>query len=246
MTFKTISVIIISLLLAHAPLSPAAKAETTLDSLVALALENNPELAGLKDRHAAANFDAKASGALPDPRVSLEFMGLPRSSLSLGESPMSGIALGISQMIPWPAKLRAMRAMADLETDLKGLQAARQRNRLIREVKETYYEYSALVLTRELLEQNIHLLEAMTGSAQAGYAAGLGTGRDLLAGQIRQTQLENRRRQIDLMLQMSLNRLVQLTGAEIQGDIKLAESLPEIEWAEDSVKATGIRKNPEF
>ena len=83
-------------------ISGAARADqTTLDSLIDLALKNYPDLQAASLSEAGLSYDARAAGALPDPQFTLSLLNLPTSSLALDETPMSGVAVGVSQRLPW-------------------------------------------------------------------------------------------------------------------------------------------------
>ncbi|MDH4158392.1 MAG: TolC family protein, partial [candidate division Zixibacteria bacterium] len=90
-------------------------ASQTLDSLIGVALEANPDIRAAQFDLAAAEYGARTAGSLPDPQLSAGALNLPRTSLSLGETPMSAFSIGLSQAIPWPGKLRARGAIARLQ-----------------------------------------------------------------------------------------------------------------------------------
>ena len=86
-------------------------------------------------------------------------MNLPRSSFALDETPMSGIQLGLTQAIPWPGKLSAMGEKADLQKDFQSQTTFAERNRLIRQVTQSYYNYAYWKKAGDITQENIKLLE---------------------------------------------------------------------------------------
>jgi len=199
----------------------------TLDSLINAALENNPGLIADRYAYQSAEYAAQAAGALPDPTLSFGAVNLPRTSLSLHETPMTGITVGIAQTIPWPGKLSARGKIGELQSEIKSTQVTARENRLIRQVTENYYEYSYRTLELELLDRNLTLIENLISSAETGYANGLGSAQDLLRGQTAYSRLENRKLHAELNRQKALNRLALLTNDSPPISANLQASLPD-------------------
>jgi outer membrane protein TolC len=97
--------------------APGAVGNTTLDSLIGIALQTNPDIQAAGYARDEAEFRSRVSGALPDPKVMLAALNMPRSSLALDETPMSGFQIGIEQTIPWPGKLRSRVRAGESERD---------------------------------------------------------------------------------------------------------------------------------
>ena len=95
--------------------------ELILDSLIAEGLRANPDLKAARFVFQSEKFKAKASGTLPDPTLGLAFSNLPVDSYRLDETPMSGISLGITQMLPFPLKLKAKSDIGHLAATSAGL-----------------------------------------------------------------------------------------------------------------------------
>ena len=133
-------------------------AVSVIDSLIQLALKNNPDIQAAQYNEAAAQYRAEAAGVLPDPKMSIAAINLPRTSLGLDETPMSGIVLGLSQTIPWPSKLSTRGKIADLMTKIKTQDIAARENSIIRMVTEGYYEYSYWSAAENILDQHSCLL----------------------------------------------------------------------------------------
>jgi outer membrane protein TolC len=154
--------------------------QAVLDSLIDLALENNPELAAAAHIRQSTAQTARAAGALPDPALSVGFLNLPASSLALDETPMSGVSLGLSQKIPWPGKLDARTDLADA-LHLQSQAGHRLvRNRIVREVTEAYVDYSFRTRSLPIVSDYLTLLKATREIAEARYATGETPAQDVL------------------------------------------------------------------
>ncbi len=163
-----------------------------LDSLISVALEKNPSVVSAGHRHESVRYAARASGSLPDPQLSVALSNLPKGSLSLSETPMSGIAIGLSQQIPWPGKLGAKSRLAELEADISRLETKSIRDDVVAAITTAYYQYVYRVEEERILVQNVGLVEAMAEVARTNYENGTGTAQDLLRARTTIAKLENR------------------------------------------------------
>jgi outer membrane protein, heavy metal efflux system len=179
----------------------------TLDSLIQVALDRNPDIRAADYSNQAADYTANATGLIPDPMVTVAAMNLPRRSLSLGETPMSGYAVGLTQALPWPGKLRAQKAIATLQSESTNQQLAATRNSIIRTVQHDYYEYSYWTKATDIIDDNIQLMQSLSDIADVVYSNGEGSAQDFLRAQTMLSRLQNRKRQI---VQMSQTALLQL------------------------------------
>ncbi len=179
----------------------------TLDSLILIALENNPEILSSKYSQQSTEFKAKSAGTIPDPKFTIAALNMPRSSLSLDETPMSGIALGLSQTIPWPGGLKAKKAVARLQSDSQKQNLLQKENSTARMVKHFYYNYSFWTKAEQILDRNIELIQFLINIAETKYANGIGTAQDALRAHTAKARLENKKL---FMAQMSQTALLNL------------------------------------
>ncbi len=154
--------------------------QEVLDSLIKTALENHPEISAASYMQESAAASSKAAGALPDPVLSLGILNLPQNSFSLSETPMSGVVLGLSQKIPWPGKLSAQSSLADIQAQKSRQTTESIKNSVIRQVKDTYYEYSYWTKSQSIIEEYLQLLEDTREIAEIRYANGDASAQDFL------------------------------------------------------------------
>ena len=225
---------------------PGLSQELILDSLIAEAIRANPDLRAAEARFHAEKLKAKASGTLPDPVVGLAFSNLPIDSYSLDETPMSGISLGITQMIPFPAKLSRKSGIGHLTATSAGLSQTELKNQLIRRTKSAFYHLSYWDRATKIIEENIALMEGLEQVAEARYTAGEGLASDVLRAQTSVSQLHNRlvsaqkmHRTVQEMLLSLLNRPAH---AELGNPPALPEELPDLTL--DSLLKEAARHNP--
>ena len=147
-------------------------ATAALGTLVAEALQNNPELRAAAKEIEAANQRVRPAGALEDPMLEAGFINLPIQSLRFNREDMTMKMLGLSQKLPYPGKraLREQVAAKDAETLGYGLRETS--NRVVREVKLAYYDLALTDETVRLLQSNRQILEQFLRIAESRYAVG--------------------------------------------------------------------------
>lgn len=168
----------------------AEEAKTvSLESLVAEARANNPELK-------AAEWEWKASGYLtagtriwPDPMFMVKLTN-DGSGFSLGKQPMSVLEFSLSQEIPFPGKLSLNRAVAEQETLARELQYRAVELDVLSRLKSAFYDWWYFARAIESAEK---VKETMTGFRQAAesrYSVGKGAQADVLRAQVEVAKLE--------------------------------------------------------
>ncbi|MDD3732894.1 MAG: TolC family protein [candidate division Zixibacteria bacterium] len=199
----------------------------TLDSLIRVVLDNNPDIKAAGHEYQAARYQVKTAGKLPDPMLGLGAMNLPASSLSFNESPMSELMLEFSQTIPWPGKLRKENQLARFYADQKKIRLSARESNIVRMVTSGYYEYVYWKKVREIIAYNLRLVQSLVEVAGVRYANGLGTGQDYLQAVTALARLENRQLQVERMIYSALLFLNRLAGGRVSVDTALPAMLDE-------------------
>jgi outer membrane protein TolC len=105
---------------------------------------------------------------------------------------MSGISLGITQMVPFPMKLRAKSDIGHLAATSTGLSETELKNELVQKIKSVFYHLSYWNAVIAIIKENIALMEGLEQVAETRYAAGEGLASDVLRAQTSVSQLRNR------------------------------------------------------
>lgn len=198
----------------------------TLDSLISVALEKNPAIQANRSQQSASEYKSKYAGWLPDPKLTMAAMNLPRSSLSFDETPMSGFVVGLSQTIPWPGKSSAKGDIAQLDYDIKGMDLLTRENNIVRQVKHFYYEYSYSRLVDSILARNKQLISDITEVARTRYANGEASLQDVLRSETSIARIENRILMIHQQTMSALTQLARLTDNPETMNASLPPYLP--------------------
>jgi cobalt-zinc-cadmium efflux system outer membrane protein len=242
---KGFYILIISLVILTGSELRAESGKQTLDSLIQVALEKNPDVLAADYSQKSADYRARSAGVIPDPMVTVAAMNLPRRSLSLGETPMSGYAVGLTQPLPWPGRLRAKKAIAKLKSESEGQQLAATQNSIIRSVEHDYYEYSYWVMAEDIIDKNIQLMQSLSDISEVIYENGEGSAQDFLRAQTMLARLENRKRQIVQMSQTALLQLGQSIDDMSIVDRQLPPYLPDdLEIIPDIISVDSTLNNP--
>jgi len=184
----------------------------TLDSLIQAALENNRELIASSSRYQSMKHEADAAGALPDPQFTISAMDLPRKTLSLTEMEMSGISVGLSQVIPWPSKLSATSRVSRLTAEMELSNVKGRRNSLVREIKHAYYEYSYWSFAENIIDENIKLGEDIIDFMETRYSTGRASLEEVTSARVSKSELDNEKLDIRAQIRSAVFMLSQLVN----------------------------------
>ncbi len=239
----TISLAACCLLLAIAPAKAQVQPET-LDQLIHMALERNPDLQSVRLQTESSRLAARAAGALPDPQLALGIMSLPHSSLALDETPMSGIQVGVTQMIPWPGKLSGRSQVANFQAQIAQQQAEHTANQIIRQVTQSYYDWIYWTSGRQIIQDNLDLTDAMIKVARTRYANGDATMQEVLRATNAHDRLANRNRMFVQSAHSALLELQRLVDDTTLALDHTRASLPGISSPRDRDTQLPVTANP--
>lgn len=239
---KGLAATAVVLLVGLIPPGTASANQATLDSLIELAMTNNPDLLAADYQIAAAEYRAKASGALPDPTVGIAAMNLPHSSFAFDETPMTGVQLGITQMIPWPGKLSSQSRIASIDERLSVATSNVIERSIERRVSQAYYEYAYWEAAQRSITRSLELAQAISAAAETRYANGEVSAQDLLRSQTSVQRLEVRLLRARQQSRSALLELSSLVGTS-DLDTTLSASMPDLPVREQFDSVSG---NPQL
>ncbi|MDX9733575.1 MAG: TolC family protein [Thermoanaerobaculia bacterium] len=210
--------------------APVRETASTVEALVAEALERSPALAAVRASVAAARERIAPAGTLPDPMLRLSYEN-DGASLSLGTEAMTRLSVMAEQPILWPGKLSLAARIAEADADVAeaaiarlGLGVEAQTRRAAARLLEAR---AAGELTRELSE-NWDRIESV---ARSRYAAGLGAQQDVFRAQAERTRLLQQLRRDEGAVhaaEAELRRLLlREPGTPVELEERLHETRPE-------------------
>jgi len=144
-----------------------AKAQS-VDSLVAEAVKNNPQLKSLQYRITASERRSESINTLPAPNLSVEFSQVPTNSIDVLNQSISN-NFGLSQMFPLGGKLNAMAEVERKNTLVEGNNYEIYKINLTAQVKMSYYTLWLIDRKIEIQKKNIILINDVIKSVESSY-----------------------------------------------------------------------------
>jgi cobalt-zinc-cadmium efflux system outer membrane protein len=171
--------------------TPVASTPTPLSQLLAEAGANNPQISAADHGARAARQMAPQVTTLPDPKFTYQqfSVGSPKPFAGYTNSDFAYIALGASQELPFPGKLRARGAVAERDADTKQAEVEVAKTNIADAVKTDYLQLAYLQQTLGILRQNEAVLDQLIQDATAHYQVGQGMQQDVLQAQVNRTKI---------------------------------------------------------
>ena len=137
-------------------------AVVSLQSLVAEALEQNPEIIAMRRNFDMVRARVPQAKALPEPMLSYGYTGnatpLPPFDIQKGD-PSSARVFSVSQEIPFPGKLATKGKMANVAAEAEWWAYEQTRLNVVAEVKDAYFDLYFIEKSIETVTKNKDLLE---------------------------------------------------------------------------------------
>ena len=166
----------------------------SVEGLLSLAKERNPDYASMRFEAQAALERVTPAGALMDPKFRIEWMDITKmgeQSPTLWPSDVGSTQYTLMQDIPWFGKRGLKRDIAQIEAQSSEGKALGAWSELAARIKtaqaQRYYLRGNEKLTREILD----LMTRLEQVAQSRYAGGLAAQQDVIRSQVEQTNMHN-------------------------------------------------------
>lgn len=165
-----------------------ARAETQLDSLIAIALAHNPALHAARQRVHSAQSRVGPARALPDPMLSVGVMNLPVSEPGFSDF-MTMKTVAAAQTFPFPGKRALAARSAEMEVRAAEATLDAVRRDVVAEVRTAWYDLALLDHTLAIMENNQNLLVNFIQVTESRYATGTGGQQDILKARVEASRL---------------------------------------------------------
>ena len=195
-------VFLVAALSAPRPLWSAAPAHHEIDSSLSLeeavstAIQGNPGLAEMQARAEAIAATPSQAGSLADPTISFTALNFPVDTFSRDQEPMTQLVFGIEQSLPFPGKLALKERAAEFDADAAASNVDEARLRLIRNVKQTWWNIFYLDRALETVTRNQDLMRQFVEIARTKYSVGEGLQQEVLLAQVELSRLLDRNVQL--------------------------------------------------
>lgn len=213
LTFVFIFVIPIGPVFANDLMESLSGGTLMLQDLIDEALRNNNEILMIEAKWKASTFRIPQLKSLPDPMFMIGYQNEGWRRYTFGEMEGAQWMFSATQMFPFPGKLSLKGQMA--ERDSEGLKKAYEATRLkvIRQVKELYYDLFLTYKEIDLIRDRIDLFKKIEDAALARYSAGMAPQQEILMAQTekymlleKEEMLKQKIQSIEAMLNATIGR----------------------------------------
>lgn len=167
----------------------------SVESLLALARQQSPELIALRLEADAARERAAASGALPDPTARIEWRDFTNEmsggSATLVPSRVGSTKYTLIQPLPWWGKRDLKRASAEAEAEAAAAGSDAGWLELAARIKAAYALDYALARQLALSREVADLLDRLEAIGRNRYAHGLAPQQDAIRARVEHTALQS-------------------------------------------------------
>lgn len=233
----------------------ALRTEARSDTILRLALVNNPDLAEQRARVASARARTDQMRRLPDLQLKYEQWGVPlQRPFAVGEA--NAVMLGLSQTFPAPGTLDARARVADEDTATAAASEALRKRELRAQVRRGVADYYRADRELRLHREHVELTARLVELARASYRSGHRGQQDVLRLNLELSRLhrdlahiEQERISAQALLNALMNRPVDAAlgppGEIDANQVPVApdESMLESRRAEIAVAAAAVRRS---
>lgn len=200
----------------------------SVESLLVYAREHNPEFATMRFEAEAAGERAAAAGALPDPKLEVEWRDITKMNTqnpTLAPSRVGATRYRIMQDVPWFGKRDLQRDVARFEAEGAKGQSYGAWAELSARIKASYAQYYYVHQNERLTREILDLMARLEKVTQARYAGGLAAQPDAIRAQVEQTNLKNELIALDNEKRMTQARLNMLLARPAQAPLAAPDQL---------------------
>lgn len=188
----------------------------TVDSLLALARERNPEFSAMRHEALATSERVLPAGALMDPRLKVELQDITKGGeqgATVLPSDVGATAYTLTQDLPWSGKRALKRDIATLEADGAQGRARQTWSELAARIKAVFAQRYLIQGSQRLVGESLDLMLQLEKVLQVRYATGLTAQQDITRIHVEHTAmrgelvaLANEWRQTQTRLNLLLGR----------------------------------------
>jgi outer membrane protein, heavy metal efflux system len=217
MTHKFIVVLLLATAIGAAAQQPAEGAPVSLpvlelDDVVRRVLATNPAVSNSRHTIEAQRRRIVQAGALPDPNLSVSWMGDPIPFKTQEMDPSSYRGVSLMQMFPLGGKRGLRREMARREVGAFEADQTATERRLVAEAKVAFYEFFQADKALEITNRNKARLQQLTEISEARYKVGKAMQQDVLRAQVELSMLLQRIVTLEQQREVAAARVNTLMG----------------------------------
>jgi outer membrane protein TolC len=227
-------------------MSASAFAQTQLDSLIAIAVQHNPEIGMARYESSAAEARISPASTLPDPQLSIMAENVP-SNFSLTSDEMTMFPqFKIMQTLPWFGKLGAAGDVEKYGYEASSDRLSTVTLQVVSELKKVYGQIYSTEKSIQYLEYKKELLQSVVKVSEQLFAVGQVPQQDVFRATAELTMVESDIIKTQSMLSDLNSRLGALVGQKDPFTIQVDKlPLPSLDSLSSLETQLG-RNNPEL
>jgi cobalt-zinc-cadmium efflux system outer membrane protein len=245
--FILLTLLILSTSLAGA--APLILPPENLQTLVATALANNPELKSSESRWEMFRSKIKQASALDDPMLMLKLQSMmTREPFVFNRDPQSAKVVGLSQQLPFWGKRALRREVAQNEADSYKWAFEERKLEMTRMVKESYYQLWAVDRGLAIVDNNLKLLTNFVTIAELKYSLSQAVQQDIYKAGLEKSKmldmqitLQQQRKSLEATLNYLLSRPANTPVGPV-ADF----SLPQITLSREQLSEIALQHRPQI
>lgn len=227
--------------------SYASAEQLRLKDLIDEALRNNHEILMSETRWKTSTFRVPQAKSLPDPMFMIGYQNEGWRRYTFGEMEGAQWMFSLSQMIPFPGKLSLKGQIAERDSEALKEDYKATRLKVIRQVKELYYDLYLLYKEIDLIEEKFALFKKIEDAALARYSSGIGQQQEVLMAQTEKYMLLEKEEMFKQRIQSLEARLNATLGRDGSTSLGMPEepSLTTFEFTIDELIRLAHRSSPD-
>jgi len=158
---------------------PVKALDNLLESYISAALVDNPVVQFKKESWYEQEKRVPQAGALSNPILGFGVNNFPATRMSFEQEPMTSKQVNLTQMFPFPGKLKLKTEIAQRDVDISLVRLNETRNDITLNVKKTYYSLVYNRQAQDFIKRNILLLENLLSITETRYRVGKGLEQDI-------------------------------------------------------------------
>ncbi len=166
--------------------------ELRLEDVVREVLAANPALGRAATLVAAQRAHVSQVGVLPDPTLTVSWMGNPVPFEVMDNDPSSYRGVTVMQMVPLGGKRALQRAVARKDVAVEEVSESAARRDLVTEARAAFFEYHYYGVALEITAHNQQRLEQLAEITEARYRVGKAMQQDVLRARLEISMLLQR------------------------------------------------------
>ena len=164
----------------------------TLKELVNQAVEVNPKIKTLQAKLNMARENIPIGTNLPDPVFSVGLLNLPVNTFSFRQEAMTGIALNLTQTIPFPGSLKAKADVKAMDTLIVKQEVADLKNQIAQKMAILYYTLQEKRREIALAKESVDLLKQISLVAKRKFEVGSASLENVVQVEVQITRVKDK------------------------------------------------------